>query len=131
MHSWIRSKAKSPKPTVTWCASPVPRPPSSPCISNGTYKNNPGLPFPSIRSMSLRRNTPTGQTGRGLRGVLMSTGQEIVQDGLNESLKALGGYDQVFRRTTDAFNKASKWTLKRKAGEALTKSKRKVRDLFG
>ena len=61
----------------------------------------------------------------------MSTGQEIVQDGLNESLKALGSYDQVVRRTTDAFKKAAKRTLKRKAGEALTTSKRKVRDLFG
>ena len=81
--------------------------------------------------MSLRRYTPPGQTGRGLRGVLMSTGQEIVQDGLNESLNAWGGYNQVVRRTTDAFKKAAKRTLKRKAGEALTTSKRKVRDLFG
>ena len=81
--------------------------------------------------MSLRSYTPSGQTGRGLWGVLMSTGQEIVQDGLSESLKALGGYDQVVRRTTDAFKKTAKRTLKRKAGEALTTSKRKVRDLFG
>ena len=81
--------------------------------------------------MSLRRYTPPSQTGRGLRGVLMSTGQEIVQDGLNESHEALGGYDQVVRRTTDAFKKAAKRTLKCKAGKALTTSKRKVRDLFG
>ena len=45
--------------------------------------------------MSLRRYTPPTQTRHGLRGVLMSTGQEIVQDGLNENVKALGGYDQA------------------------------------
>ena len=55
--------------------------------------------------MSLRRYTPPGQTGRGLRGVLMSTGQEIVQVGLNESFNALGGYDQVVRRTTEALKR--------------------------
>ena len=81
--------------------------------------------------MSLRRYTPPGQTGCSLPGVLMSTGQEFLQDRLNESLKALGGYDQVVQRTTDAFKKVAKRTLKRKAGEALTTSKRKVRDLFG
>ena len=99
-------------------------------FQTGPIKRTRGFP-PSLRSMSLRRYTPPGQTGRGLRGVLMSTGQEIVQDGLNESLNALGGYDQVVRRTTEAFKKAAKRTLKRKAGEALTTSKRKVRDLFG
>ena len=80
---------------------------------------------------SLRRYIPPRQTGRGLPDVLLSTGQEILQDGLTESLNALGGYDQVVRRTTDAFKKAAKRTLKRKAGEALATSKRKVRDLFG
>ena len=84
-----------------------------------------------MRGGSLGRYTPPGQTGRGLPGVLLSTGQEILQDGLNESVKALGGYDQVVRRTTDAFKRAAKRTLKREAGEALTTSKRKVRDLFG
>ena len=79
-----------------------------------------------MRGGSLRRYTPPVQTGRGLPGVLLSTGQEILQDGLNES-----GYDQVVRRTTDAFKKVAKWTLKRKASEASTTSKRKVRDLFG
>ena len=84
-----------------------------------------------MRGGSLRRYTPPAQTERRLPGVLLSTGQEILQDGLNESVKALGGYDQVVRRTTDAFKKVAKRTLKRKAGEALTTSKRKVRDLFG
>ena len=84
-----------------------------------------------MRGGILRRYTPPGQTGRGLPSVLLSTGQEILQDGLNESVKTLGGYDQVVQRTTDAFKKAAKQTLKRKAGEALTTSKRKVRDLFG
>ena len=51
----------------------------------GPIKRTLDLPT-SLRSMSLRRYTPPGQTGRGLWGVLMSTGQEIVQDGLNESL---------------------------------------------
>ena len=55
--------------------------------------------------MSLRRYTPPGQTGRGLPGVLLSAGREFLQDGLNESLQALGGYDQVVRRTTDAFKR--------------------------
>ena len=86
---------------------------------------------PSLRIMSLRRYTPPGKTGRGLPGVLLSTGQEILQDGLNESLDALGSYDQVVRRTTDTFEKAAKRKLKRKAGEALITSKLKVRDLFG
>ena len=84
-----------------------------------------------MRGGSLRRYTPPGQTGRRLPGVLLSTGQDILQDGLNESVKALGGYDQVVRRTTDAFKKGAKRTLKGKAGEAFTTSKRKVRDLFG
>ena len=79
-----------------------------------------------MRGGSLRRYTTPGQTGRRLPGVLLSTGQDILQDGLNESVKALGGYNQVMRRTTNAFKKGAKRTLKGKAGEALTTSKRKV-----
>ena len=65
-------------------------------FQTGPIKRTLGLP-PSLRIMSLRCYTPPGQTGHDLRGVLLSTGQEILQDGLNESLNALGGYDQVVR----------------------------------
>ena len=129
MRSWIRSKAKSSKPTVTWSGLPVSRPPSSPCISNRTYKKNPWPP--SLRIMSVRCYTPPGQTGCGLPSVLLLMGREILQDGLNESLDALGGYDQVVRQTTDSFKKVAKQTLKCKASEALTTSKCKMCDLFG
>ena len=66
--SWINSKAKSPDTTVSWCGSQVPHPPSSPCISNGTYKKNPGLPsLPQkheFETLHTSRSNRTRLTGR-------------------------------------------------------------------
>ena len=69
-------------------------------------------------------------------GVLLSTAQEILKEGLNEGVGELRGRDKVIRLAIQSFKRGSGRALKRKTKEALDsvvgkRVRRTARDFFG